>query len=587
MQWDRGGNGFGSSGLFFEHASSRTLVLKSLQFGSYTNSGTGDLYIEDVVGGPFTFNNQNVWARQFNVENHGTHITNNGGNLWILGLKTESGGTLIDTENGGKTELLGLFCYTTESGALAPMFINNNSSLVVAGQSEAWYNYGDSPYTTLVQETRGTETRTLKRGDVGFCAMGRQRDPACTSATWIRTKLRPTRPAYLIANGGDGRVVLNWSAVTGAYRYNVKRSTTKGGPYTLIGQYIAGTTLTDTGVTNGTAYYYVVTALNSNAESANSPEAKAIPQAGQSGNGLLAQYYNDTGSGSHFTTLALTRIDPTVNFDYGQGSPGAGVQSDNFSAVWSGKVLPTTSETYTFYVTSDDGARLYVNGQRIVDAFYDQGPTEHSGTIALTAGQKADIRLEYYEHSGGASCTLAWSSNSISKQIIPTSALFTTIALKLPVTFDGIGDLSAVGARLDPVRVEFRTPGSTTAQVVRNVVPVPVGPGSAQGVLSLMDLPNGTFDIAIKGSKNLRTILANVNMLTAGSLPVTNLPGGDANGDNVVDIADFGLLVNAYGSDANVTGSGYDARADFDYNGVIDIADFGVLVNNYGNNGAL
>ena len=171
VQWDRGGAGFGCSGQFFEHASARTLVLKNLQFGSYVNTGTGDLYIEDVVGGPFTFNHQNVWARQFNVENHGTHVTNNGGNLWILGIKTESGGTLIDTENGGKTEVLGLFCYTTESGALAPMFINNNSALCVTGQSEAWYNYGDSPYLTLVQETRGSETRLLKRGDVGRCAM--------------------------------------------------------------------------------------------------------------------------------------------------------------------------------------------------------------------------------------------------------------------------------------------------------------------------------------------------------------------------------------------------------------------------------
>ena len=55
---------------------------------------------------------------------------------------------------------------------------------------------------------------------------------------------------------------------------------------------------------------------------------------------------------------------------------------------------------------------------------------------------------------------------------------------------------------------------------------------------------------------------------------------GDATNDNVVDIADLGLLVNAYGDNANITGSGYDVRADFNVDGMVDIADFGLLVKN-------
>ena len=57
--------------------------------------------------------------------------------------------------------------------------------------------------------------------------------------------------------------------------------------------------------------------------------------------------------------------------------------------------------------------------------------------------------------------------------------------------------------------------------------------------------------------------------------------GGDANNDNVVDIGDFGILVNAYNGDETVSGSGYDQRADFTCDGIVDIGDFGVLVNNY------
>ena len=58
------------------------------------------------------------------------------------------------------------------------------------------------------------------------------------------------------------------------------------------------------------------------------------------------------------------------------------------------------SEDYTFYTTGDDGVRLWVNGQLIIDGFIDQAPTEYSGKIRLEAGQKYDIKMEYYEKRG-------------------------------------------------------------------------------------------------------------------------------------------------------------------------------------------
>jgi hypothetical protein len=145
-----------------ENAASRTLVLKDLQdfFGNMT--GTGNVFIEDVAAGNWQFGQQNIWARQLNVENSGTHITNNGGNLWILGLKTERGGTLIDTEGGGKTEVLGGLAYTTTPGPdntqNYPMFINNASSISV---SLSEVNYGPPPYSTYFRETRGGITLNL------------------------------------------------------------------------------------------------------------------------------------------------------------------------------------------------------------------------------------------------------------------------------------------------------------------------------------------------------------------------------------------------------------------------------------------
>ncbi|MCU6795148.1 fibronectin type III domain-containing protein [Paenibacillus sp. WQ 127069] len=82
----------------------------------------------------------------------------------------------------------------------------------------------------------------------------------------------------LTATTGNAQVTLTWPAVNGATGYNIKRSTTAGGPYTTIASNVYGSPYTDTTVTNGTKYYYVVTALNSSGESGNSNEASATPQ---------------------------------------------------------------------------------------------------------------------------------------------------------------------------------------------------------------------------------------------------------------------------------------------------------------------
>ena len=105
-----------------------------------------------------------VSARQLNIENEGTHLLNDAGDLWILGYKTERGGTLLDTRGGGRSEVLGGFSYTTTAGKLAPMFVTADSP-VFAFFSEVCYS-GD-PFQTLIRETRGTETKEIKKGEGG------------------------------------------------------------------------------------------------------------------------------------------------------------------------------------------------------------------------------------------------------------------------------------------------------------------------------------------------------------------------------------------------------------------------------------
>ncbi len=146
------------------------------------------------------------------------------------------------------------------------------------------------------------------------------------------------------------------------------------------------------------------------------------------GTGLLAQYWTQT-SPTDFTAPGfaaaptLTRIDATVNTDWGNGSPDPSISVDDFTARWTGTVQPQFNETYTFSTTTDDGARLWVNGQLIIDKWIDQGPTTWSGSIALKAQQLYNIRLDYYENGGGAVARLAWSSPSTPQAIIPQTQL--------------------------------------------------------------------------------------------------------------------------------------------------------------------
>jgi len=164
-----------------------------------------------------------------------------------------------------------------------------------------------------------------------------------------------------------------------------------------------------------------VTQLYSNDISAPNPiSIVPIVSPVQIGDGLTAQYFND----KTLSAIALTRIDPTINFDWQRGSPSPLVNDDGFSARWTGQVEAKYSEAYTFSTTSDDGVRLWVDGKPLINDWADHAPKSDEGTIVLVAGQKYSIKLEYYENMGGAVSKLGWSSPHQSQEIIPQSQLF-------------------------------------------------------------------------------------------------------------------------------------------------------------------
>ncbi len=94
-----------------------------------------------------------------------------------------------------------------------------------------------------------------------------------------------------------------------------------------------------------------------------------------------------------------------------------------FSARWEGKIEPKFSEEYNFHTISNDGVRLWINGEQIINNWTDHSETEDTGKIKLEAGKKYDIKLEYFYNGGQGVTKLLWSSANQSKEIIPSRAL--------------------------------------------------------------------------------------------------------------------------------------------------------------------
>ena len=98
---------------------------------------------------------------------------------------------------------------------------------------------------------------------------------------------------------------------------------------------------------------------------------------------------------------------------------------DYVTARWHGKVRPTTTELYTLHVVADDGVRLWIDHNLVVDAWESSSSgIEKRAEVAFTAGAFHDIKMEYREETGPAMVSLSWSSNSIVRQIIPSSVFY-------------------------------------------------------------------------------------------------------------------------------------------------------------------
>ncbi|XID92817.1 glycoside hydrolase family 48 protein [Paenibacillaceae bacterium WGS1546] len=250
------------------------------------------------------------------------------------------------------------------------------------------------PYATVATGVTGTSyTDTgLTNGTTYYYvasatnAAGESANSAQASATPGAGPTIPAAPTGLTATAGNAQVSLSWTASAGATSYNVKRATTSGGPYATVATGVTGTSYTDTGLTNGTTYYYVASAVNAAGESANSAQASATPQAPQTGNLVLQYKAADTNATDN-------QIKPHLN-----------IKNTGASAV------PLSELKLRYYFTKDSSAAMnawidwaQIGGSNIqvtfgsvsgagADTYAELSFTAGAGSIPAN-GQTGDIQL--------------------------------------------------------------------------------------------------------------------------------------------------------------------------------------------------
>ena len=156
---------------------------------------------------------------------------------------------------------------------------------------------------------------------------------------------------------------------------------------------------------------------------------------GTGGTGLNGSYYDNMD----FTSLKATRIDPSVNFDWGTAPP-ATLGAGTYSVRWTGQVMAPESGTYRFSTRTSDGVRLWVNGVQVVNDWNDQVTSlwNDSAPITLTAGQKYSLKMEYYDNANPSTARLYWYMPSRqAATIIPQELLFPVTGVVLTSPSNG------------------------------------------------------------------------------------------------------------------------------------------------------
>jgi beta-glucosidase len=186
---------------------------------------------------------------------------------------------------------------------------------------------------------------------------------------------------------------------------------------------------------------------------------------GKSGrHGLTGEYYDNADL---LGKPVLVRTDEGLDFDWGLGSPDPRIPCDDFSVRWTGKLVPPESGAYELRLSTDDGVRLWLDGELLVDAWDRRGLSSDLAQVRLEKGKRYDLRIEYCERTGEAIAQLAWDRTS---DLTPQIRRAVAMAKKadVAVIFCGIVE----GEAKDRARIDLPAPQeSLIEEVLRTGTP--------------------------------------------------------------------------------------------------------------------
>jgi len=264
------------------------------------------------------------------------------------------------------------------------------------------------------------------------------------------------------------------------------------------------------------------------------------PSATANGTGLTGLYYTNSSatysSNANFNAanLKLTRLDTNVDFTWGSGTLPI-VNSGYFTVRWTGQVLPQYSETYTFVANTDDGVKLWINDQLIIDNWVTRNAADSIATITLQAGVRYDLKMEYFRAGGSAAVAhLSWYSPSQSKQIIPTSRLYPSSVTPAPTSI--VSPLTAVAFLGQPF--SYTNVGANSATYFTAAgLPPGLTNNTTNGIIS--GIPNlaGDFQVSLTASNavGVSASVVDLQVIDTGSSVTREIWTGVA-GSNVSDI---------------------------------------------------
>ena len=223
------------------------------------------------------------------------------------------------------------------------------------------------------------------------------------------------------------------------------------------------------------------------------------------GTGLTGFYFTNASStytnaiNFHPTNLFLNTNDAFIDFSWGPTNT-PNLSDGNYTVRWTGQVEPQYSETYFFQTRTDDGVKLWVNDQLIINRWQNQSATTWTNAITLVAEVRYNIRMEYFSRGGTARAQLSWFSPSQARQVIPANRLYPSSGGTAPGAVTS--PLTAYGFVGQPFT--YTITGANTP-LVYSATNLPSGLDfdSTNGVISGVPSLAGSFDINISSSNSV------------------------------------------------------------------------------------